>query len=64
MNDTPGIATRIDYEDFMKRGKMKEQEAKQRAKEATNRKIKKFTSLIFSIIYAYKALIFKGISVF
>jgi small GTP-binding protein len=32
--DTPGIATRIDYEDFLKRG-LKEKEAKTRAKEAT-----------------------------
>ena len=32
--DTPGIATRIDYEDFLKHG-MKEKEAKSRAKEAT-----------------------------
>ena len=32
--DTPGIATKIDYEDFMKGG-MKEKQAKQRAKEAT-----------------------------
>ena len=32
--DTPGIATKIDYEDFMKTG-MKEKQAKQRAKEAT-----------------------------
>jgi len=32
--DTPGIATRIDYEDFMKSG-MKEKQAKERAKEAT-----------------------------
>ena len=32
--DTPGIATKIDYEDFMKIG-MKEKEAKARAKEAT-----------------------------
>jgi len=32
--DTPGIATRIDYEDFMKKG-MKEKKAKSRAKEAT-----------------------------
>jgi GTPase len=32
--DTPGIATRIDYEDFLKSG-MKEKEAKDRAKEAT-----------------------------
>lgn len=32
--DTPGIATKIDYEDFMKVG-MKEKEAKERAKEAT-----------------------------
>ncbi len=32
--DTPGIATRIDYEDFLKFG-MKEKEAKERAKEAT-----------------------------
>ncbi|MBI5880775.1 50S ribosome-binding GTPase [archaeon] len=32
--DTPGIATRIDYEDFMKKG-LAEDEAKQRAKEAT-----------------------------
>jgi len=32
--DTPGIATRIDYEDFLK-FKMKKKESKQRAKEAT-----------------------------
>lgn len=32
--DTPGIATKIDYEDFLKAG-MKEKEAKTRAKEAT-----------------------------
>jgi hypothetical protein len=32
--DTPGIATKIDYEDFLKSG-MKEKEAKVRAKEAT-----------------------------
>lgn len=32
--DTPGIATKIDYEDFIKSG-MKVKEAKQRAKEAT-----------------------------
>lgn len=32
--DTPGIATKIDYEDFLKAG-MKEKEAKERAKEAT-----------------------------
>lgn len=32
--DTPGIATKIDYEDFLKSG-MKEKEAKARAKEAT-----------------------------
>lgn len=32
--DTPGIATRIDYEDFVKKG-MKKEEAKSRAKEAT-----------------------------
>lgn len=32
--DTPGIATKIDYEDFMKVG-IKEKEAKKRAKEAT-----------------------------
>jgi len=32
--DTPGIATRIDYEEFLKKG-MKEKQAKQRAKEAT-----------------------------
>ena len=32
--DTPGIATRIDYEEFIKAG-MKEKEAKVRAKEAT-----------------------------
>ncbi|MFH0978100.1 MAG: Era-like GTP-binding protein [Candidatus Woesearchaeota archaeon] len=32
--DTPGIATRIDYEDFVKAG-MKETAAKKRAKEAT-----------------------------
>jgi len=32
--DTPGIATKIDYEEFLKAG-MKEKEAKSRAKEAT-----------------------------
>ena len=32
--DTPGIATKIDYEDFMKKG-LKVKKAKQRAKEAT-----------------------------
>ncbi len=32
--DTPGIATKIDYEDFIKDG-LKEKEAKERAKEAT-----------------------------
>lgn len=32
--DTPGIATRIDYEDFLKDG-LKEDDAKERAKEAT-----------------------------
>ena len=32
--DTPGIATKIDYEDFMKSG-LKAKEAKERAKEAT-----------------------------
>jgi len=32
--DTPGIATRIDYEDFIKKG-IKKTEAKKRAKEAT-----------------------------
>lgn len=32
--DTPGIATKIDYEDFLKKG-MKKKEAKSRAKEAT-----------------------------
>jgi len=32
--DTPGIATKIDYEEFIKKG-MKKQEAQQRAKEAT-----------------------------
>ena len=32
--DTPGIATKIDYEEFLKVG-MKEKEAKERAKEAT-----------------------------
>jgi hypothetical protein len=32
--DTPGIATKIDYEDFM-RAKLKKKEAQQRAKEAT-----------------------------
>ncbi len=32
--DTPGIATKIDYEDFLKAG-LKEKEAKGRAKEAT-----------------------------
>ena len=34
MVDTPGIATRIDYEDFLKY-KLKKKEAKARAKEAT-----------------------------
>jgi len=32
--DTPGIATKIDYEDFLKSG-LKEKDAKKRAKEAT-----------------------------
>jgi GTPase len=32
--DTPGISTKIDYEDFLKRG-IKKKEAKNRAKEAT-----------------------------
>ena len=32
--DTPGISTKIDYEEFIKKG-MKEEEAKSRAKEAT-----------------------------
>ena len=32
--DTPGIATRIDYEDFMKKG-MSKSKAKKRAREAT-----------------------------
>src|SRR3989344_5974574 len=32
--DTPGIATKIDYEDFLKH-KLKAKEAKERAKEAT-----------------------------
>ena len=32
--DTPGIATKIDYEDFLKKG-IKEKDAKERAKEAT-----------------------------
>ncbi|MBT5022642.1 GTP-binding protein [Candidatus Woesearchaeota archaeon] len=32
--DTPGIATKIDYEDFLKKG-IKEKDAKKRAKEAT-----------------------------
>ncbi len=32
--DTPGIATKIDYEDFVKKG-IKKKEAKERAKEAT-----------------------------
>ncbi len=32
--DTPGIATRVDYEDFIKKG-LKKVEAKKRAKEAT-----------------------------
>ena len=34
MVDTPGIATKIDYEDFIKHG-LKRKEAKKRAKEAT-----------------------------
>lgn len=34
MIDTPGIATKIDYEDFVKKG-LKKEEAKVRAKEAT-----------------------------
>ncbi|MBD3252782.1 GTP-binding protein [Candidatus Pacearchaeota archaeon] len=33
--DTPGIATKIDYEDFMKVGKLKKKSAQKRAKEAT-----------------------------
>jgi len=38
--DTPGIATKIDYEEFLKSG-MKEKEAKKRAKEATKGVIEK-----------------------
>ena len=38
--DTPGISTKIDYEDFIKRG-MKKTEAKKRAKEATKGVIKR-----------------------
>jgi len=34
MIDTPGIATKVDYEDFMKHG-LKRKDAKKRAKEAT-----------------------------
>ncbi len=34
MVDTPGIATRVDYEDFLRHG-LKKSEAKKRAKEAT-----------------------------
>ena len=34
--DTPGISTRIDYEDFMKKG-MKRTEAKRRAKRSYER---------------------------
>lgn len=34
MIDTPGIATKIDFEDFVRKG-MKKKDAKQRAKEAT-----------------------------
>src|SRR3989344_32653 len=34
MVDTPGIATKIDYEDFIKHG-MKKKDAQKRAKEAT-----------------------------
>ena len=33
--DTPGIATKIDFEDFLKKGIKKKTEAKKRAKEAT-----------------------------
>jgi len=33
--DTPGIATKIDYEDFMRVAKMKKKAAQRRAKEAT-----------------------------
>ncbi len=33
--DTPGIATKIDYEDFTNKFKMKKKQAQQRAKEAT-----------------------------
>ena len=39
MVDTPGIATKIDYEDFLKY-KMKKKDAKKRAKEATQGAIK------------------------
>ena len=33
--DTPGIATKVDYEDFMKSKKMNKKKAQERAKEAT-----------------------------
>lgn len=42
--DTPGIATRIDYEDFMKSG-MSESKAKKRAREATKGVIESITWL-------------------
>jgi hypothetical protein len=42
--DTPGIATRIDFEDFIKAG-LKEGEAKERAKEATKGVIQAIKSL-------------------
>ena len=44
MIDTPGIATRIDYEDFIK-FKMKKGDSKQRAKEATQGVIEAITWL-------------------
>ena len=47
--DTPGIATKIDYEDFMKDG-MKEKEAKDRAKEATKGVISSIKWFLFLLL--------------
>ena len=48
--DTPGIATKIDYEDFLKY-KMGEKEAKSRAKEATRGVIESINGWITWIVF-------------
>ena len=52
--DTPGIATKIDFEDFIKAG-MKETEAKKRAKEATKGVIEEWRKIGRSRLLASRA---------